>query len=84
LERGQCIAPAESEFVCKPSSVGGVTATLTGGACKTSPTTVSGDDAAKFKKECENIVVKGVKGIATVTNVPQSGDKTVTCTLPAT
>jgi hypothetical protein len=83
LERGQCIAPAESELVCDPSSVGGVTATRTGDTC-TATTTLPANKVNDFRKACEDIVVDGTHGTFTQANVPKSGDKIVTCKFPAT
>ena len=85
LERGQCIAPAESESVCDPSSVGGVTATLNDGTqtC-TATTTLPASQVNDFRKACEDIVVDGTQGTFSQVNVPRSGDKIVTCQFPAT
>src|SRR5215211_681102 len=84
LERGQCVAPAESELVCEPSSVSGVTATLSGQTCKAGPKQLAANQVNDFKKACEGITVDGEQGVFKQENVPRSGDKIVTCTFPAT
>ena len=86
LERGQCIAPATSEFVCDPSSVAGVAATPNDdGTCTTEPTRLPASQVNDFRKACEDIVVDGTHGTFSQVNVPGNpSNKIVTCQFPAT